>query len=163
MILFSALSSVESFEAAHVYSPKREKIFLPPLPYGNFFCLLIFIFFWGSFVYSESSIFQDFIRKRSLQSHVIQCKIKARTVLIEDGMDADEAIEAVQLPSSATTLETDGESYDSDEEEARNIHKLKKCSISIKRFWYIEEAVKRGCRSVQFFPFNRNAKPKPIF
>ena len=89
---------------------------------------------------------------------MIECKIRARASLIEDGMDADEAEEAVQLPSSAETSESDDSSDRSsilcknEEKDPGNPHELKKCFIySLKRQWYTEEAAKKGYRSVLFY------------
>ena len=88
-----------------------------------------------------------------------QCQIRARDVLIEDGMDADEAAEAVQPLLTAETHETDGES---DKEDPGNPHKLRKCSISLKRIGYIENAVKGGFRSILFVSYKSGTIRKYI-
>ena len=103
-----------------------------------------------------------------------QCQTRAKTSLIEDGMTADEAEEAVQPPSSAEKLETDRDRpseaanrdrpfIHSDDSEPENVHNLKQFSISLKRVWYIEMAVEKGCKSIQIVPYKSGAKPKFIF
>ena len=72
---------------------------------------------------------------------MIGCLTRARASLIGDGMDADEAAEAVQPPSSAKQI---GRLQNSSADPENPHNKLKKCSISLKRLWYIEESVKSG-------------------
>ena len=69
--------------------------------------------------------------------------------LMKDGMDTDEAAEAVQPPSESPETDSD-ESSNGGEVNPGNPHKLKKCSISLKRIVYIEKAVKKGCKSILF-------------
>ena len=81
-------------------------------------------------------------------------------------MEADEAAEAVQLPSSAQQMDSERPTiqYDAGEDDPGNPHKLRKCSILLKRVGYIEEAVERGCKSVRFTVSSksRQAWPKII-
>ena len=81
-----------------------------------------------------------------------QCKIIARDFLIKDGMNADDAEEAIQPPSNTEMPETlnDRSSTYCERSKDDNPHKLQKCFISLKRILYIEEAVKRGCRSILY-------------
>ena len=90
-----------------------------------------------------------------------QCQIKVRDFLIEDGMVAAEAVEAVQPPPSAIECARPCESDEEDDPE--NPHKLRKCFISLKRVGYIEEATKRGCRSILLVPKSNSYQAKFIW
>ena len=70
--------------------------------------------------------------------------------LMEDGMDADDAAEAVQPLSESPETDSDESSNLHGEEDPENPHKLRQCSISLKRMGYIEKAVKKGCKSILF-------------
>ena len=99
---------------------------------------------------------------------MIHCKLKARTALIEDGMSEEEALLAVEPPSLNITESADErDDVDlSDDDVNNNPFKLKKCSIRIRKLWYIEQAMELGCKSVWIPPkgSNRNScKPKPIW
>ena len=80
-------------------------------------------------------------------------------------MNEEEAALAVEPPLNAVE-NSDGITENildsSMEDEASSTMKLKKFSIRLKRFWYIELAVEKGCRAV-LMPKNRNVKPKPIW
>ena len=69
---------------------------------------------------------------------------------MKDGMGADEAAETVQPPTESPETDSDESSNLHGEEDPGNAHKLRKCSISLKRIGYIEKAVKRGCKSILF-------------
>ena len=62
-------------------------------------------------------------------------------------MNADEAAEAVRPPSTAQQTGRDRPSIFS-ENSPGNPHKFKKCFVSLNRVGYIEDAVKKGCRSI---------------
>jgi len=85
---------------------------------------------------------------------------------MDDGMSEEEALLAVEPPltlSGDYELEEDENSSD---DENNNPFKLKKCTIHLRKLWYIEQAIKLGCPTVWIPPkgSNRNLyKPKPIF
>lgn len=89
---------------------------------------------------------------------MIQCRSKARASLIEDGLDKDEALAAVE-PSSTDLKKMDvGSQTSESEDETQNPFKLKRFSIRLKRVRYIEQAVKKGYPSVLM---SRNPKLRP--
>ena len=81
---------------------------------------------------------------------------------MKDGMNADEAAEAVQPPPESPESDSDESSNLHDEEDPGNPHKLRKCSISLKRMGYIEKAVKKGCKSILFRYYKSSTVPKLI-
>lgn len=129
--------------------------------------LIVFISFKFPFKCSAIVRFrlQVFLRKKSIKEHIRICQVKARLSLIEDGMNEEEAALAVEPPLNGVE-NSDGITENildsSMEDEASSTMKLKKFSIRLKRFWYIELAVEKGCRAV-LMPKNRNFKPKPIW
>ena len=78
-------------------------------------------------------VLKDFLWNTSLRHHLRQCQFRARDRLIEDGMNADEAAEAVQPPLGAEKPDTKIDSDESDEEDSGNPHKLRKCSVGWKK------------------------------
>ena len=107
------------------------------------------------------------MRKDSLGLHLKQCKVTAMTCLIEDGMDTDEAAEAIQARSTAETRENDSDRSsilcENDDNDSGNPEKLKKCFISLKRVGYIEKAAKKCYRSILFYTSKQGENKKFIF
>ncbi len=84
---------------------------------------------------------------------------------MEDGMSEEEALLAVEPPLTLSAHDV-GEEDGSSDDENNNPFKLKKCTIHLRKFWYIEQAIQLGCTSVWMPPkgCNRNIyKPKPIW
>ena len=85
---------------------------------------------------------------------------------MDDGMSEEEALLAVEPPLTLLSIDDVGEEDSSSDNENNNPFKLKKCTIPLRKLWYIEQAIKLGCPTVWIPPkgSNRNLyKPKPIF
>ena len=78
-------------------------------------------------------------------------------------MSEEEALLAVEPPLKSSADDRDDKNDVNDDE--NNPLKLKKCSIRIRKLWYIEQALDLGCTTIWIPPkgSNRNIyKPKPI-
>ena len=81
--------------------------------------------------------FQTFKYVSARRRHVLRCQNRAEISLVDDGLDPNEAAEAVTAaPAIAGEKDSSAES-------------LRRCFVSLRRLWYIERAVKAGCPTVR--------------
>ena len=106
---------------------------------------------------------------------MVICQLKARTALLEDGMNEEEALLAVEPPVGNNTNQfnaVDGEHKNKKRfsEDRNNPYELKRCSIRLRKLWYIEKAVDFGCTTIWMPPKSSNGNkigskctPKPVW
>lgn len=90
-------------------------------------------------------IMQTFVDKRARYYHLEKCQDKARAQLMDDGLDAEEAEEAVDPPPMPDHLfSQDSYRYDSDEDRETHPFLFKKCVVTLTRLSFLERAVRKG-------------------